>query len=525
VRRPALIILLVVAIGFLVSSRPAVGQDAGSGSPPPAYTAGRVESGVLEGNVDPGQYVLGPGDVLAIGFWGDANRSETVFVNPDGDAIVPPVGPIHLAGLTLADARDLVSEKLRVYYRPRVLSVSLISVRSFQVHVVGMVEKPGALEANAVTRVSQVIARAQGLAEAASDRNIRLIRGQDTLRVDLSRYLLLGDNSVNPFVSDGDVVYVPPSYESVRVRGSVYREGPYEFTEGETLGEIIELAGGLRPEALTDSVELQRFRTDDPTSSEYIMLALEPSVLGQFEMAQGDRVFVRSIPDWHRDAEASINGEVKHPGVYVIDEGVETLAQLIVRAGGLTEKASLAEARLVRGLYASRRFPVEAMLDSLRIAEGGLSDKELGLVQTLVREPKGAVSINFESLYALKGRRLDTPLYNGDVIDIPRASLFVRVSGQVKNPGLVAFKHGESASYYVKQAGGFASRADARGMRVVTALSGQTLGPSGTEIRPGDIVWVPQKKDVSAWSTLKDVIQVLAQVATIYIVVDQITGK
>jgi protein involved in polysaccharide export with SLBB domain len=484
-----------------------------------------MEAGALEGNVDPGQYVLGPGDVLAIGFWGDANRSETVFVNPDGDAIVPPVGPIHVAGLTLAEARGLISEKLRVYYRPSVLSISLVSVRSFQVHVVGMVKKPGALEANAVTRVSQVIARAQGLAEAASGRNIRLIRGQDTLRVDLSRYLLLGDNKMNPFVRDGDVVYVPPRYESVPIWGSVYREGLYEFTEGETLGEIIELAGGLRPEALTDSVEVQRFRADDPASSQSMVLALEPTVLGQFTMAPGDRVFVRSVAGWHRDAEATIRGEVEHPGIYVIDDGGETLSQLIARAGGLTEKASLAEARLVRGLYASRHYPVEVMLDSLRIAEGGLSDKDLSLAQTLAREPKGAVSINFESLYAVKGRRLDLPLYDGDVIDIPRASLSVRVSGSVRNPGLVAFKRGESASYYIKQAGGSASRADVRGTRVVTAVSGQTLGPSGTEIRPGDIVWVPQRKDVSWWAGAKNVLELLVQVATIYIVVHQITTK
>jgi len=525
VRKMALRTLIFVAAGLLLVSWQATGQETGSASPPAAFAVGRMESGALEGTVDPTQYVLGPGDELAIGFWGDANRSERVIVSPEGDAIVPPVGPIHVTGLTLASARDLITEKLQIYYRPSILSISLIAVRSFEVHVVGMVTKPGAQEANAVTRVSQVVGRAQGLLKGASNRNIRLIRGADTLRVDLSRYLLLGDNGLNPFVRDGDVVYVPPQSEQVRVLGSVYREGAYEFTAGETLDKMIELAGGLRPEAVGDSVEVYRFRTDDPKSSRSMVLALEPTVLERFEMAPGDRVFIRSVAGWHRDAEAVILGEVEHPGAYVIDEGAETLFHLITRAGGLTENASLAEARLVRGLYASQRFPVEAMMDSAVAAGGHLSEREYSLVETLAREPKGEVSIDFEKLYAAKGRGSDVPLMDGDVIDIPRASLSVRVSGQVKNPGLVAFKRGEDASYYVKQAGGVASRADGRGMRVITARSGEALGPSGTEIRPGDIVWVPQKKDVGVWAGVKTALELLVQVATIYIVVHQITTK
>jgi polysaccharide export outer membrane protein len=524
--RPAAVTLAATVIGFLLCCGQLACQEGGLGSAVPSATGtGRFGAGPLEGTVDPGQYVLGPGDVLSIGFWGDVGRSERVVVNPDGDALVQPVGPLRVTGMTLADARKLITDTLAPYYRPGILSVSLVAIRSFQVHVVGMVMKPGALEANAVTRVSQAIGLAGGLAENASDRNIRLMRQGDTLRVDLTRYLLLGDNSINPFLNDGDVVYVPPRYESVQVFGSVYRQGPYEFTEGETLRGLLELAGGLRPEALTDSIEMARFRPDDPASSETIVLPMEPSVVGGFRMVRGDRVFVRSIPDWHRGTEATILGEVKYPGTYLIDEGVETLSHLITRAGGLTENASLAEARLVRGLYASRTFPIETEMDSVRIAESQLSEREIALVQTLTREPKGAVSIDFENLYDAGKRRIDPVLYAGDVITIPRASLAVRVSGQVKYPGLVPFKPGASISYYIGQAGGFASGADSWGVRVVTALNGQMLSPSGTQVRPGDMVWVPRKKDVGAWSAVKDFIQVLAQVATIYIVVDQIATK
>lgn len=481
--------------------------------------------GALEGTVEADKYILGPGDVLEIGFWGDVTRTEEIVVNPDGDALVPPVGPLRLTGLTLSEARKLVTEKLAPYYRPNSMSVSLIGLRTFQVHVAGAVVDAGAYQVNAVTRVYQAVAFAGGLAGAASDRNIRLIRGEDTLRVDLTRYILLGDNAMNPFLNDGDVVYVPPRLESVRVFGSVYRPAAYEFTAGETLASLLELAGGFRPEAVTDSLVIARFREDDPTATETVVISADPGSMGAFVVRAGDRVFVRSVPDFHRDAEATILGEVTHPGVYVIDEGVETLSGLLERAGGLTEQASLAEARMVRGLYASRKFPIEAEMDSASYVERELPEKEVALIQTLVREPKGAVSLDFEDLYLREGKRVDPPLYDGDVIQIPKASRMVRVSGQVKDPGLVPFLAGQGASYYINLAGGKAPGADGGGVRVVTALNGQMMKPSGADIRPGDIVWVPRKKDVSTWSTVKDVLQALASVATIYIVIDQISTK
>jgi len=515
----------VLILGFSITGQPVCEEAPGGAAGPVKAGVGRAQAGSLEGNVNAEEYILGPGDVLAIGFWGDVNRSEQVVVNPDGDALVPPVGPLALTGLSLGEARKLISERLSAYYRPGILSVSLVSIRSFQVHVVGMVETPGALEANAVTRVSQAIALAGGLADLASDRNIRLLRQNDTLRVDLERYLLVGDNRVNPFLNDGDVVYVPPRSEMVKVSGSVYRESSYEFTEGESLGELLQLAGGLRPDALVDSLELVRFKTDDPTASETFVIGADPATLEHFRMAPGDRVFVRSIADWHRDAQVVIVGEVVHPGTYVIAEGSETLSELLGRAGGLTERASLAEARLVRGVYASRAYPIEASMDSLVFTGGQVSDKQVGLAQTLVREPKGAVSLDFDRLYDVKGKRSDPPLYDGDVISIPRGSMSVRVSGQVKRPGLVSFKAGEGASYYINQAGGFASGSDRWGVEVVTAQSGQMLKASGATVRPGDIVWVPRKKDLGVWTTVRDVIQVLAQMATIYIVIDQITAE
>jgi protein involved in polysaccharide export with SLBB domain len=501
-------------------------QDEPAGSVEPSYEAAdQYAKDALEGTVDPASYVLGPGDALSIGFWGEVNRVDGVVINPDGDALIAPVGPVHLDGLTLKEARELIRSRLSAYYRPSILSVSLASIRRFQAHVVGMVEKPGAFEVNGVTRVSQAVALAGGLQEGSSRRNILIRRDQGDVRVDLTRYLLLGENAMNPFLKDGDIVYVPPMSGPVHIFGSVYRPHMYEFIEGEILGELLELAGGFRPEAYTESIEVQRYEAEDPSVSRAVVLSGEPSVLSTFRLKMGDRIFVRSIPDWHEDAQVAITGEVKYPGVYVIDQGVERLSDVVTRAGGFTEDASLAEARLIRGAYEARAFPIEAEVSVLKQIENSFDHREKDLIKTMGRERKGSTSMSFEKVFLEGDSRYDPPLYDGDIIEVPRASWFVRVSGQVRTPGLVAFRAGETYDYYIAETGGFSRGADRRGTRLVTAMSGQTLKAGGEQVRPGDVIWVPKKKEREWWTTTREILQLLAQIATIYVVADQISSR
>jgi polysaccharide export outer membrane protein len=515
---------LVLALLCLGGSPMALGQEA---SPPEASvpTAPVRLGSSLEGALDADLYVLGPGDVLRIGLWGDVNRQEPATVNPDGAVLISPVGPIRVAGITLAEARALIKGVMSQYYRPDILSVSLISLRTFEVHVVGMVKEPGAVEVNGVTRVSQAVAMAEGIVGGGSMRNILVRRGADTLRADLTSYINLGDNALNPFLRDGDAVYVPPVTGWTDVFGSVGRPGRYEFVDGETIADLLRLAGGLRPEAYTDKIEVERFDPQEGHVSEPILLDAEPALLQSFEMQLGDRVFVRSIPGWHEDAKVEIVGEVRFPGLYVIDEGAETLSEVIARAGGFTENASLAEARLVRNSYAEETHPIERELAALDGMQDAFDKKERDLLKTMGREVKGRVAVRFEDVFLEHDRSEDVLVFDGDVIEIPRASNLIRVAGQVKNPGLVPIAEGRDYSYYIKMAGGFAPMADRGGTTLIRAASGVRVDPWGEDIGPGDIIWVPERAERDWWQVAKDVLSVAAQMATIWLVVDAARGK
>lgn len=524
------IVLLLLLVGVSRSLSQGGAAEAVSATPASEAVASPI-SGLLEGTLDPDSYVLGAGDVLAIGFWGDVNRLENLTVTPDGDLLVAPVGPIPVSGLTLSEVQSLIKRELAPYYKPAILSVSLVGIRTFQVHVVGMVEGPGAIVANGVTRVSQAIALAGGLREGGSRRNITVRRGNEDIPVDLTRYLRLGDNTWNPFLNDGDVVLVPYTRGPVQISGSVSYPGEYEFVEGESVADIISLAGGFRPEALTDTLTLERFDEADPAVSVELTLAGDPALLESFKLDLGDRIFIRAIPNWHRDAQVTVTGEVKFPGVYVIDEGKETLTDLIKRAGGLTDEASLAEARLIRGQYRSRPHPVDREVAAM--VETDLTEdwKDTDLTRTFSREPKGTVALDYEALLRDNAESHgdrdphDVLLMDGDELYIPRATRLVRVAGQVNNPGLVALVEGEDSAHYIREAGGYATKADKRGTVLIRSGGGQRIKAGGREVKAGDIIWVPKRPDHSWWGTTKDILSVAAQVATVWLVVDSITNK
>jgi protein involved in polysaccharide export with SLBB domain len=190
--------------------------------------------------------------------------------------------------------------------------------------------------------------------------------------------------------------------------------------------------------------------------------------------------------------------------VYVIEDGRVRLSEIIERAGGFTEEASLAESRLIRGAYVASTYPVERELSIIRQMEGSLDGRDGDLLKTFSREYEGAVSVNFEKVFLDDEAGYDPPLFDGDIIEVPQVSDFVRVAGHARNPGLIPLKKGEGHKYYIKKAGGYAPGADKGGTRVIRAVGGQRVRPRWEDVHPGDIIWIPAKKDRSWWDVTKD---------------------
>ena len=482
---------------------------------------------VLDGIVDPAEYVIGPGDQFTIVFTGKIVDRYTLNVTPEGILLVPEFGPINVADLTLADAKRRILSALGSRYMNVSISVFLTELRLVKVAVTGEVQNQGIYTLSAGDRVSEAIRMAGGILEGASQRNIRLFREDDIIHVDLMKYFRAGEREANPYVSEGDIVVVPSGENRINrigLYGAVRSPGRFEYSPSDRLSGLLKLAYGLSTSADSSSVEIVRF-DDDHVSTKTIIVNLPlgsvwADSVAKIKLFPDDQVYFRSIPGFHKVAQVTIAGEVLYPGVYSIIEDSTRLSEIIKQAGGLTENASLSEAQMDRIGFES--LGDEAFERKLKLSADKLDDVEREILEHQLAERPGRVSVDFRKLLIEKDNSYDITLKAGDRIYFPRLSHTVHVIGKVLRPGLVEFLPGRDTKYYIKQAGGPGWKANTGKVRIVKAVSGAIVKPSKrVSIEIGDAVIVPERTDRDWWKTIRDVGMFLANLATVYVVVDR----
>jgi protein involved in polysaccharide export with SLBB domain len=93
------------------------------------------------------------------------------------------------------------------------------------------------------------------------------------------------------------------------------------------------------------------------------------------------------------------------------------------------------------------------------------------------------------------------------------------VTGRVGRVGGILYKPGADLKYYITKAGGYTWDADSRRIKVIKA-SGEAINDEDVvSFEPGDRIWVPRKRDRTAWQTMSEVLTALYQMATVYLVV------
>lgn len=475
----------------------------------------------LEGAVDADEYIVGPGDAFTVVINGQDISGAPIAVGADGRIAMPDAGLVAVGGMTLQSARDTISEALARYYEDAETDVSLVQSRQFYVHVSGAVPIPGRYLALPVSRVSNVIELAfadttslpvANPAFQPSFRNIE-VRHPDgsASTVDLMRYMTTGETASNPYLQDGDVVFVPtfnPEYASVSVGGYVPYPGSYEYRSGDRLGDLLAMAGGVEVAGGVESVTVTRasadglftrtFAADDLKSDEAVMFALENLDVISVQERSEERGLVR------------IEGRVQNPGAYPIVDGITTLQQVLAAAGGLRDDA------LVRGAYLERRSLPDASQDlvpdrmvnpELAVRQALRSDTiavfqrlrltDLDLISRsyFIQELafQNRVSLDIEAV--LNGEGPGVPLRAGDRLFVPRDDASVYIFGQVLQPGYLPVVQGQSVATYLALAGG---RSDVAGrVLVIDPATGAYHEDLNRSLRSGDIVFVDKDATVS----------------------------
>ncbi len=319
---------------------------------------------VAAGPVDPG-YRLGPGDELILILTGDADVVQELPVTREGFIVIPQVGQIAVANLTLEQLRSLLFTRLaRVYAGVRRgptatihFEVTVSRVRVNQIFVNGEVARPGSYPVSALGTVMNALYQAGGPTEAANFRDIRVLRGGLVVRtLDLYDYLVRGLTRDDIRLEQGDVVFVPPRARRVQVSGSVLRPGFYDLADSEDLRELIQFAGGLLPEADRARAHVERILPAGQRESggrdrvaldvDDLTAVMDPAAPRRFHLEPDDRITVYPVTTPVRRL-VTLRGSVWQPGPYAIEPGM-TLSRLLAEAGGLRPDTYRERAHIVR---------------------------------------------------------------------------------------------------------------------------------------------------------------------------------
>jgi polysaccharide export outer membrane protein len=161
----------------------------------------------------PGDYVIGPDDILTIVFWREKDLSSEVAVRPDGKISLPLLNEIEAAGLTPEELRLRVTAAAEKLIEEPTVSVVVKQINSRKVFITGQVAKPGPYPINGPTTVVQLLAIAGGVLEYADEKNIAIMRTENgkpvSLRFNYDQVKKRRNLEQNIELKPGDTIIVP----------------------------------------------------------------------------------------------------------------------------------------------------------------------------------------------------------------------------------------------------------------------------------------------------------------------------
>lgn len=224
-----------------------------------------------DGAQAPDTYVLGEGDEIHISIFGGSQTEIHQRIGADGS--IQPAGStkIFLKGMTLAQGRTAIQNKLSQHYsfRPDQIAVTITTARTVTVSIYGEVGVQGGFTLSALNTAFNALAAAGGPTAIGSIRNIQRSRAGKTDRLDLYQYMKGNVKNVQFDLQNNDVLFVPVANNIVRIEGAVRRPMRYEMIEGESLKDLIEYAGGLTYNVYPDFIQIERRVNDELKYLEY----------------------------------------------------------------------------------------------------------------------------------------------------------------------------------------------------------------------------------------------------------------
>lgn len=451
-------------------------------------------------------------------FTGDANRKTVRLVRQSGERHqVYNIDESELKNFRLEDGDAVTVD-------------GMINRFENMVEIKGAVFRPGLfrLDSN-LTTVRSLIEAADGLTEDAfTSRAVlhRLKEDRSLLTIPVDIRGIMDGRVADIRLQNEDVLFIPTETElrtkrTFTITGEVMSPGTYEYADNTTIEDLIVLAGGLTDMASMGKVDVSR-RIRDPKATqktnriaESFTFSLKDGLVidGEpgFVLQPYDVVHVRRSPAYSTARNITVTGEVNYEGNFTLDGKDMRLSDAIAMAGGLTENAYLAGARLSRQLTEEERVREQATMDAI----SDLIRERDSIAWSKMDVGKNYyVGIDLEGAIKKPGSDKDIILREGDQIYIPEYNGIVKVSGNVMFPNTVFFQAGKNYKKYINMAGGYGHRPKRSKVFIVYQNGTVGLASQGAKPEPGCEIVVPTRKKIEHNFNLATLATSIASLAT-----------
>ncbi len=380
----------------------------------------------------PESYEIGPGDELAISIWGAAQNEYNSKITREGYLKIERIGPVYLSGLTIAQAKQKLKDKLsKIYsginsnFNKVFFDLTLLNSRSIVVNIAGNVIGPGAYTLSSLANPLNALYAAGGPNENGTYREIAVIRGgKEVHSIDLYDYFIKGTLK-NFSLRDQDIILVPSYKNRIFLSGEFKTIGVFELKDSESISDLLLYSGGISSKGVKNQLYLER--VDGLSKS---VSTVEKKNFKEFILNDGDIVEAREVGDEIKNL-VSVEGAVLIPGRYELNKNLN-VRSLIKSAGGFKDNALKTRGYIIREVDG---FPQEAKTVDL---EGALSlDQDYTLrnndklIIASIEELSGSKSVSISGEINSSG---DYPFFKGmTVIDLILMSSGVTEKGSYED--------------------------------------------------------------------------------------------
>ena len=332
----------------------------------------RMNIVTVEGKVNmPGTYQLKDGmrvsDLLNMsqGILGEAFMERADLIRLNSDRKTTTLVPLNLSKALSGEPESNVAlnqwDKLIIYSK---WDVKWNADRMVDIH--GAIQRPGSYERPDGMKIYDLLIKAGGTLPNAYTDRAYLFRHDETGNMTMSipisiKLAMQKDADNNVVLQDGDTLMVYTYQEArwepkrqVTISGAVQNQGFFTRTDGMKVSDLIQIAGGILPNAFPDRILLLRLDERQKSTQGFFInlkLALQDDPKNNLEIKDGDEILVYTYEQakWEPENIVTILGAVQNPNIFKKTDGMK-VSSLLYRSGGVLPNAYLDRAGIERFL-------------------------------------------------------------------------------------------------------------------------------------------------------------------------------